>query len=96
MLRKTRFLFRRVPHCGKGDKHKTGPNLQGVFGWKAGRAAGFSYTDASKNKGITWGEETLREYLENPKKDIPGIKMILAGIKKKGDSRPNSLSLKSY
>ncbi|XP_061038837.1 cytochrome c-like [Eubalaena glacialis] len=70
---------------GKGGKHNTGPNLHGLFGQKTGQAVGFSYTDANKNEGITWGEETLMEYLENPKKYIPGTKMIFTGIKKKGE-----------
>jgi len=68
-----------------GGKHKTGPCLNGIFGRKTGQAPGFTYTDANKNKGITWSKETLWVYLENPKKYIPGTKMIFAGLKKKGE-----------
>ena len=42
--------------------------LRRLFGRKTGQVEGFSYTAANVNKGVTWGEDTLFEYLENPKK----------------------------
>lgn len=68
-----------------GGAHKQGPNLNGLFGRKTGQAPGFSYSAANISKGITWDEETLFEYLENPKKYIPGTKMVFAGLKKEAE-----------
>ncbi|KAJ7644368.1 cytochrome c [Roridomyces roridus] len=70
---------------GAGEPNKVGPNLHGLFGRKSGQADGFSYTAANVNKGVTWDTETLFEYLENPKKYIPGTKMAFAGLKKPAD-----------
>ena len=62
-----------------------GPNLGGLFGRVSGTMEGFSYSAANKNKGVTWSEETLYDYLLNPKKYIPGTKMVFAGLKKPED-----------
>eukprot|EP00030_Apusomonadida_sp_AF-17_P008059 a846125_931.p2 GENE.a846125_931~~a846125_931.p2 ORF type:complete len:120 (-),score=59.41 a846125_931:48-374(-) len=61
---------------------KTGPGLFGIVGRAAGTVAGYDYTKANKDSGITWTEEALFGYLEDPKKRIPGTKMNFAGFKK--------------
>eukprot|EP01024_Parvocaulis_polyphysoides_P068582 TRINITY_DN83680_c0_g1_i1.p1 TRINITY_DN83680_c0_g1~~TRINITY_DN83680_c0_g1_i1.p1 ORF type:complete len:117 (+),score=15.86 TRINITY_DN83680_c0_g1_i1:467-817(+) len=66
----------------KGEGHRLGPNLGGLFGRQSGTTVGFAFSRANKDKAVTWGEETLYEYLLNPKKYIPGTKMVFAGLKK--------------
>ena len=78
-----------------GAGHKQGPNLHGLFGRQTGQAAGFSYSTANINKGIEWGEDTLFTYLENPKKYIPGTKMVFAGLKKPAERNNLIAYLKS-
>ena len=53
------------------DPTEQGPNLGGLFGRVSGTTEGFAYSAANKNKGVKWGEETLYDYLLNPKKYIP-------------------------
>ena len=66
---------------GADAKNKVGPLLNGLEGRKSGTIEGYTYTDANKNSGITWGEDVFREYIKDPRAKIPGTKMVFAGIK---------------
>lgn len=78
-------VFNQCKAChqvGPEAKNGVGPVLNGIFGRKAGEAAGYNYSDANKNSGLTWDEATLRSYLTDPKAKLPGTKMIFPGIKR--------------
>ncbi len=66
----------------KGGKSAVGPNLWGFLGRKAGTAEGFAFSDPMKGSGIVWDEQTLSEYLKDPKGRIPGNKMVFVGVKR--------------
>lgn len=65
----------------KGGPNRVGPNLYGIFGRKAASVAGFNYSDAMKQSGIVWNDETLAKYLRDPKESLPGNRMSFPGIK---------------
>merc|ERR1712061_41718 len=66
----------------KGGNAKQGPPLYSVFGRQSGSYEGFAFSEANKNSGIVWSDKHMFEYLVNPKKYIPGTKMVFAGLKK--------------
>jgi cytochrome c len=79
------FLQCKTCHVLDAGVNKVGPSLNGIIGRAAGQVAGFSYSEANKNSGLTWTEEQLFTYLENPQKTIPGTKMAFAGLKQPQD-----------
>jgi cytochrome c len=77
-------VFNKCAPChaiGPGATNKVGPNLNGVIGRKAGTEEGFAYSDAMKKAGWVWDEAIFKEYITDPKKKVPGNKMLFPGVK---------------
>lgn len=80
-------LFAQCAEC-----HQVGPNahagfapeLNHLFGRRAGSTPDFAYSPAMKSSGIVWNERTLSAFLHDPDKLVPGTKMRFWGI---GDER---------
>jgi cytochrome c len=95
-------VFKKCRAChdvGPGAKNKVGPPLNGILGRKAGTIDGFAYSDANKAsgaKGLTWTEDVLFKYLENPLTFMPGTKMAFAGLKDPQDRKDLIAYLKTF
>ena len=77
-------VFNKCTPChniGPGAKNKVGPELDGLFGRKAGTVAGFNYSDGMKKAGWVWDAATFKEYITDPRKKVPGNKMMFPGLK---------------
>jgi len=80
-------VFRKCMACHqlKEGVNRVGPSLHGVIRREAGAVDGFKYSDAMKGSGVTWTQENLDAYLENPRKFVKGTRMAFAGLKKEQD-----------
>lgn len=68
-------------HSVAAGQNKIGPSLHGVVGRQSASIENFNYSPAMKDAHKTWDEPTLNAYLENPRGNVPGTRMILAGVK---------------
>jgi len=71
----------RACHTLEEGKNMVGPSLYGVIGSTAGSVAGFNYSDANANSGLTWTPEIMFDYLESPRAYLPGTRMTYPGLK---------------
>jgi cytochrome c len=74
-------IYQRCLACHSLEHDRVGPRHCGLFGRKAGSLPGYAYSPAMKKHGVTWNEETLDHFLENPLETVPGTKMGYAGVK---------------
>jgi len=75
-------------HVVDSDDKKVGPSLHNVIGRTAGTTEGFKYSKPmieAGEGGLVWSEETIGEYLKDPKGYVKGNKMSFAGLKKDED-----------
>lgn len=64
--------------CHSISVNKIGPAHKGIFGRKAGLAAGYNYSAALKSSNITWNDKNLDLWLQGPQKMVKGSKMFLS------------------
>lgn len=83
--------YRKCKSChdlGEGAKNKIGPILNGIVGRKAGTVEGFNYSQSLKalaEGGLTWSDDRLSKYIEDPKSVVPNGTMSFVGIKDPAD-----------
>ena len=79
-------VFKKCRAChlvGDNARHAVGPALNSIVGRKAGSAEGYVYSDNLRELGqggLTWSEDQLGRYLENPKAVVPKGKMAFPGL----------------
>jgi cytochrome c len=80
-------VFRRCQACHtleEGGAQIRGPNLHGMFGQKAG-TGNYAFSRALKESGVIWTEETLEQFLAEPRAFIPGNTMASPAVRKPED-----------
>ncbi len=79
-------VFARCMACHNADApgNKVGPSLMGVMGRTAGVYEGYNFSKAmveAGENGLVWDDETIREFVKDPREMVEGTKMVFPGLK---------------
>ena len=64
-------------HALQASQNKAGPHLDGIIGRKAGSIEGARFSGALQDSQIVWDEQTLDNFLANPRKAVAGTIMMV-------------------
>lgn len=83
-------VFAKCKACHVADKpvNRVGPSLMKLNGRTAGSLPDFKFSPTmieAGQGGLVWNDETLTEYLRNPKAMVKGTRMVFVGLKKDED-----------
>lgn len=92
-------VFRKCIAChslGEGARNKAGPELNGLFGRKAGATADYNYSPAYANSSLVWDEANFAAYIKDPRGMMPGSRMAFAGLQSEEEIKDLIAYLKQF
>ena len=90
LARGERLFGSRCASChsvGPAARSAFGPQLNGLYGRRAGSAPDYRYSPAMAKSAIVWNDKTLAAFLDSPGDVVPGTKMRFWGMSNEGQVR---------
>jgi cytochrome c len=89
-------VFAACAACHSDKPDAIGPSLRGVYGRTSGMLEDFRYSNAMMRAKLTWNDDNLRAYIEDPQAKVPGNRMPFGGLHEKKDVEDVIAYLKTY
>jgi len=89
-------VFAACAACHSDKPDAIGPSLRGVYGRTSGTLEDFRYSNAMMRAKLTWNDDNLRSYIEDPQAKVPGNRMPFGGLHEKKDVEDVIAYLKTY
>ncbi len=89
-------VFAACAACHSDKPDAIGPSLRGVYGRTSGSLEDFRYSNAMMRAKLTWNDDNLRAYIQDPQAKVPGNRMPFGGLHDPKDVDDVIACLKTY